>query len=164
MTGTHATHVGSLACNICSGRTRTCNLWFRGPTPYPLCHRAIGDGCNHNTHASAIVRFITIRFANPHSKRNCNEQWCKRFMRLMGFQVRVWGWVRAGWLALTLAPRPPPGLRSTCGLVAMTSASHAEDRQFDPGQVYFATCNGGAMHFATVVWRLRTGFPSGIAR
>ena len=26
--------------------------------------------------------------------------------------------------------------RSTCGLVAMTSASHAEGRQFDPGQVY----------------------------
>jgi hypothetical protein len=27
-------------------------------------------------------------------------------------------------------------IRSTCGLVAMTSASHAEGRQFDPGQVY----------------------------
>ena len=27
--------------------------------------------------------------------------------------------------------------RSTCGLVAMTSASHAEGRQLDPGQVYF---------------------------
>ena len=27
--------------------------------------------------------------------------------------------------------------QSTCGLVAMTSASHAEGRQFDPGQVYF---------------------------
>ena len=26
---------------------------------------------------------------------------------------------------------------STCGLVAMTSASHAEGRQFDPGQVFF---------------------------
>ena len=25
----------------------------------------------------------------------------------------------------------------TCGLVAMTSASHAEGRQFDPGQVYY---------------------------
>ena len=37
---------------------------------------------------------------------------------------------------MTIAPRPPPGLRSTCGLVAMTLASHAEDRQFDPGQVY----------------------------
>ena len=28
---------------------------------------------------------------------------------------------------------------STCGLVAMTSASHAEIRQFDPGQVYSMT-------------------------
>ena len=27
---------------------------------------------------------------------------------------------------------------STCGLVAMTSASHAEGRQFDPGLVYFS--------------------------
>ena len=34
--------------------------------------------------------------------------------------------------------------QSSCGLVAMTSASHAEGRQFDPGQVYFSTmvaCN-----------------------
>ena len=29
---------------------------------------------------------------------------------------------------------------STCGLVAMTSASHAEGRQFDPGQVYVLNC------------------------
>ena len=29
--------------------------------------------------------------------------------------------------------------QSTCGLVAMTSASHAEGRQFDPGQVYALT-------------------------
>jgi hypothetical protein len=33
--------------------------------------------------------------------------------------------------------RQPTSL-STCGLVAMTSASHAEGRQFDPGQVYFS--------------------------
>ena len=166
MTGTHATHVGSLACSICSGRARTCNLWFRGPTPYPLCHRAIW-GTVATTTRMQVQLCDLLRFAlaaGPHSKRNCNEQWCKRCMRLMKFQVRVWGWVHAGWLALTLAPRPPPGLRSTCGLVAMTSASHAEGRQFDPGQVYFATCSGGAMHFASVVWRLRAGFPSGIIR
>ena len=30
----------------------------------------------------------------------------------------------------------PALLNSTCGLVAMTSASHAEGRQLDPGQVY----------------------------
>ena len=30
---------------------------------------------------------------------------------------------------------------STCGLVAMTSAQHAEGRQFDPGQVY--CCDAG---------------------
>ena len=29
-----------------------------------------------------------------------------------------------------------PLAQGTCGLVAMTSASHAEGHQFDPGQVY----------------------------
>ena len=32
---------------------------------------------------------------------------------------------------------------STCGLVAMTSAQHAEGRQFDPGQVYFGVAPAG---------------------
>ena len=40
-------------------------------------------------------------------------------------------------------PRLPPAHRSTCGLVAMASASHAEGRQFDPGQVY---PKGGQAH------------------
>ena len=35
-----------------------------------------------------------------------------------------------GWLFPQVSPM------CTCGLVAMTSASHAEGRQFDPGQVY----------------------------
>ena len=39
------------------------------------------------------------------------------------------------------------GLRSTCGLVAMTSASHAEGRQFDPGQVYGVS----------ILWKKRKG-------
>ncbi len=34
-------------------------------------------------------------------------------------------------------PKRRASTRSTCGLVAMTSAPHAEGRQFDPGQVYF---------------------------
>ena len=34
--------------------------------------------------------------------------------------------------------------QSTCGLVAMTSASHAEGRQLDPGQVYFFSGLEGA--------------------
>ena len=33
-------------------------------------------------------------------------------------------------------------LNSTCGLVAMTSAQHAEGRQFDPGQVYVCDFDG----------------------
>ena len=38
----------------------------------------------------------------------------------------------------------------TCGLVAMTSASHAEGRQFDPGQVYLTRttiCEGGPFSY-----------------
>ena len=44
--------------------------------------------------------------------------------------------------------------RSTCGLVAMTSASHAEGRQFDPGQVYFRACveASQAIHCCRRVW------------
>ena len=34
-----------------------------------------------------------------------------------------------------------PVRNRTCGLVAMTSAPHAEGRQFDPGQVYFSISN-----------------------
>jgi hypothetical protein len=33
--------------NIDPGRTRTCNLWFRRPTPYPLGHRAIAYSWTH---------------------------------------------------------------------------------------------------------------------
>ena len=33
----------------------------------------------------------------------------------------------------------------TCGLVAMTSASHAEGRQFDPGQVYLPRLRGASV-------------------
>ena len=36
---------------------------------------------------------------------------------------------------------------STCGLVAMTSTSHAEGRQFDPGQVYFWVPNNNETLF-----------------
>ena len=36
------------------------------------------------------------------------------------------------------------GVISTCGLVAMTSAQHAEGRPFDPGQVYDAVIGGSS--------------------
>ena len=38
---------------------------------------------------------------------------------------------------------------STCGLVAMTSASYAEGRQLDPGQVYFDVPTSGASSVRT---------------
>ena len=64
--------------------------------------------------------------------------------------VSVWSWAPTGdiavtklfsalccnlfrWLLMLLSCLVS---RSTCGLVAMTSAPHAEDRQLDPGQVH----------------------------
>ena len=47
-------------------------------------------------------------------------------------------------------------LRRTCGLVAMTSASHDEGRQFDPGQVYLLVARvpwGIARGARAVCWR-----------
>jgi hypothetical protein len=38
-------------------------------------------------------------------------------------------------LAVNVATTQSSSTPSTCGLVAMTTASHAEGRQFDPGQV-----------------------------
>ena len=41
------------------GRTRTCNLWFRRPTPYPLGHRALSLGMkflSNSTFPSAYKR------------------------------------------------------------------------------------------------------------
>ena len=37
--------------NFDPGRTRTCNLWFRKPTPYPLGHRA---ACRRNSPSTFI--------------------------------------------------------------------------------------------------------------
>ena len=44
--------------------------------------------------------------------------------------------VRASSIAILYEQNKVLACMSTCGLVAMTSASHAEGRQFDPGQVY----------------------------
>ena len=42
------------------GRTRTCNLWFRGPTPYPLGHRA---SCSHRDPKTLTNRVFSGRSA-----------------------------------------------------------------------------------------------------
>ena len=46
------------------GRTRTCNLWFRRPTPYPLGHRA--SCCTRNARQSMHAN----PFSNPPSRRD----------------------------------------------------------------------------------------------
>ena len=72
---------------------------------------------------------------------------------------------------IAFAPKQPTGVfadmskiasfSGTCGLVAMTSAQHAEGRQFDPGQVYvFWLVPFDGMHFTecfvllSVFWSL----------
>ena len=47
----------------------------------------------------------------------------------------------------------------TCGLVAMTSAPHAEGRQFDPGQVYFSFYCRSIMAFAIKTHEVPTSIP-----
>ena len=67
----------------------------------------------------------------------CRRQRSRPFYSSAGSDVykkQVQDW---GCLASTLSFPDSHISRSTCGLVAMTSASHAEGRQFDPGQVYF---------------------------
>ena len=49
--------------------------------------------------------------------------------------------------------------QSTCGLVAMTSASHDEGRQFDPGQVYVEPAPTN-----TLVARMAWGFMHTVRR
>ena len=82
--------------------------------------------------------------------KDCRFESCQGHIygpeREMLLDVRV---VRAEALPLGARPQPRPAsndranpgpgdleCQGTCGLVAMTSASHAEGRQFDPGQVY----------------------------
>ena len=48
--------------------------------------------------------------------------------------------------------------RSTCGLVAMTSASHAEGRQFDPGQVFCEDVQQGHL-ILLIRWWWQQGHP-----
>ena len=43
----------------------------------------------------------------------------------------------------------PSNKHGTSGLVAMTSASHAEGRQFDPGLVYICVSRASVRHCAT---------------
>ena len=51
------------------GRSRTCNLWFRRPTPYPLGHRV-----SHQLVALTRITAKTIcsRKRNPGRTRTCN--------------------------------------------------------------------------------------------
>ena len=61
------------------GRTRTCNLWFRRPTPYPLGHRAIGHAQGHrgfrscNSPAAAPTIYGLRRRMQPRNGDCCGE-------------------------------------------------------------------------------------------
>ena len=46
----------SLYKRIDPGRTRTCNLWFRNPTPYPLGHRA--DEISSTAHERSLQEIM----------------------------------------------------------------------------------------------------------
>ena len=50
------------AANDDPGRTRTCNLWFRRPTPYPLGHRATALLCYLNS--PTLSRSLTRQWSS----------------------------------------------------------------------------------------------------
>ena len=64
------------------GRTRTCNLWFRRPTPYPLGHRA-PENRRLDTHclymmfiAPSIAQFRMAPFCKSQPFRMRQRNWC----------------------------------------------------------------------------------------
>ena len=61
----------------------------------------------------------------------------------VGWDIRIGPWdVLPQWfLVKGKSVLSMPTHQSTHGLVAMTSASHAEGRQFDPGWVYLCVCS-----------------------
>ena len=104
--------------------------WCSGITP---AQHAGGPGFNPQ-----CVQFLSATMAiscsgnvDLHKKMHClethtdpclSEFWCVRTSKRK----------QLAWFSALLRSL----FTSTCGLVAMTSASHAEGRQFDPGQVY----------------------------
>ena len=84
----------------------------------------LGEACVLNTHTHTHAHIHTHRPCGPVDQmlvsvtKDCRLESCHEYQ---GFYVL----------------REPVRNR-TCGLVAMTSAPHAEGRQFDPGQVYFS--------------------------
>ena len=93
----------------------------------------MGNCGNHSTHADAPLRFIAISCCSRPQWQT--EPQCRNTD--LRFQGRVLGGSMPSGLHVHLRRcHAPSELPSTCGLVAMASASHAEGRQFDPGQVY----------------------------
>ena len=72
-THTH-THTHARRNTQCDpGRTRTCNLWFRRPTPYPLGHRA-GRGII----VTCKVRALLLRRSHSLNPTRESSAHCKR--------------------------------------------------------------------------------------
>ena len=76
-----------------------------------------GMRCTNGTHGAVVstVRGYKLEVKGAWVQTQCKHRLC---------------------LMLCFMITQPQMEMSTCGLVAMTSASHAEGRQFDPGQVY----------------------------
>ena len=138
-TDTHSIHTASLADKLTLADSKLQSLV---PRTNALPIRPQGhmeNCCNHNRHACATSQFIAISSCSRPQWHT--EPQCRNMGR--GFQDRVSGGSMPNGLHAHLRRHQAPSeLRSTCGLVATTSASHAGGRQFDPGQVCFATCSG----------------------
>ena len=54
------------------GRTRTCNLWFRRPTPYPLGHRAT-EQVEHHLQCTNILTCSRHTASLPPPRATCHR-------------------------------------------------------------------------------------------
>ena len=108
------------------GRTRTCNLWFRRPTPYPLGHRAnvIASALACSTHKCGWM----LQYDPPRQTRRRAPIRQPRVMlmhgriagpwRLPGLMICQPDWNPGGnnislseWLSITTLPTPPACLQ-----------------------------------------------------
>ena len=49
------------------------HLWFRRPTPYSVCHRALADPASEQVYHPSIPNLYSIHMVDPGRTRNCNR-------------------------------------------------------------------------------------------
>ncbi len=105
---THCVLVLRARCGSDPGRTRTCNLWFRGPTPYPLGHRACRNDRKNLARPPAGAA-VGLPAAGPAGLTSLNGAASSRGMRVRNASQRCAGTSAAE--RMVKQHWPPPRLR-----------------------------------------------------